>query len=245
MISEANVGIGIMGREGSQAARSADYAIPRFRHLKRLLAVHGRYSLVRNAYYIQYSFYKNMVLTFIQVYYNFFCAFTSDSILDSWYITFFNMVFTLLPPIYVGAYEKDYPEEAVENCPELYKTIKSGYKMTWLTFIGWFLSAVIHSSIIYFFIVGMGYSSGTLIENEIDDRWVYAQFLSLAITIVITYKALIEMTEQTILSLVCYLSVFGTYFGWHLIYSLFPIFELSGTNNYFWIFCNKIFDFFF
>lgn len=31
MISEANVGIGIMGREGSQAARSADYAIPRFK----------------------------------------------------------------------------------------------------------------------------------------------------------------------------------------------------------------------
>eukprot|EP01080_Neovahlkampfia_damariscottae_P005715 gene5715-9535_t len=236
MISEANVGVGIMGREGSQAARSADYAIPRFRHLKRLLAVHGRYSLVRNAYYIQYSFYKNMVLTFIQVYYNFFCAFTSDSILDSWYITFYNMIFTLLPPIYVGAYEKDYSEEAVENCPELYKKIKLGYKMTWFTFIGWFLDAVIHSAILYFFIVGIG-SYGPIVENEIDDRWVYAQYLSMATTLVITYKAMIEMTEQTVMSLLCYASIFVTYFGWHLIYSLFPIFPLSSTNNYYWIFC--------
>jgi len=42
MIQKAHVGVGVLGREGTQAARSADYAISQFRHLKRLMAVHGR-----------------------------------------------------------------------------------------------------------------------------------------------------------------------------------------------------------
>ena len=39
MIQEAHVGVGIFGREGSQAARNADYAIREFQHLKRLMVV--------------------------------------------------------------------------------------------------------------------------------------------------------------------------------------------------------------
>ena len=49
MIQQAHVGVGVLGREGTQAARSSDYAISQFRHLERLLAVHGRYSYVRIA----------------------------------------------------------------------------------------------------------------------------------------------------------------------------------------------------
>lgn len=33
MITEANVGVGVCGVEGLQAARAADYAIPLFRDL--------------------------------------------------------------------------------------------------------------------------------------------------------------------------------------------------------------------
>ena len=60
MIREADVGIGIMGKEGTQAQRAADFSIPRFKHLKTLAAVHGRYSYIRVAGVIQYAFYKNM-----------------------------------------------------------------------------------------------------------------------------------------------------------------------------------------
>jgi hypothetical protein len=47
MIQEANVGVGIYGKEGNQAARASDFALHQFRHLKRLLCVHGRYSMIR------------------------------------------------------------------------------------------------------------------------------------------------------------------------------------------------------
>ncbi len=42
MILEAHIGVGIRGKEGTQAVRSADYAISQFRFLQRLLMVHGR-----------------------------------------------------------------------------------------------------------------------------------------------------------------------------------------------------------
>ena len=37
MIQNSDVGVGIIGKEGQQAARAADYVISEFRHLKRLM----------------------------------------------------------------------------------------------------------------------------------------------------------------------------------------------------------------
>lgn len=48
MIQAADVGIGISGEEGLQAANSSDYAIAQFRFLKKLLLVHGHWSYARN-----------------------------------------------------------------------------------------------------------------------------------------------------------------------------------------------------
>ena len=79
MLQEAHVGVGIFGKEGTQAARSADYAITDFRHLKRLLAVHGRYSYIRNASIIQASFYKNTTGSLLQVMFMFANGFSGQT----------------------------------------------------------------------------------------------------------------------------------------------------------------------
>ena len=58
MIQEANVGCGLLGHEGSQAAMSADYAFGQFRFLTKLLIVHGRWSYQRIADMHSNFFYK-------------------------------------------------------------------------------------------------------------------------------------------------------------------------------------------
>eukprot|EP00005_Dracoamoeba_jomungandri_P010052 CAMPEP_0174265016 /NCGR_PEP_ID=MMETSP0439-20130205/24844_1 /TAXON_ID=0 /ORGANISM="Stereomyxa ramosa, Strain Chinc5" /LENGTH=1052 /DNA_ID=CAMNT_0015351215 /DNA_START=97 /DNA_END=3252 /DNA_ORIENTATION=+ len=84
MIQKAHVGIGIFGKEGTQAARAADYAIHQFKHLKRLLVVHGRNNLIRSAGLIQFSFYKNICYILSFVWFSFFSAWTAQTLYDSW-----------------------------------------------------------------------------------------------------------------------------------------------------------------
>ena len=58
MIQEANVGIGIYGKEGRNAALSADFAFAKFKYLQRIILVHGYLYYSRTSYLVQYFFYK-------------------------------------------------------------------------------------------------------------------------------------------------------------------------------------------
>ena len=69
MIQAAHVGVGISGMEGLQAARSADFAIAQFRFLRKLLLVHGGWAYSRMSKLILYSFYKNITLYLIQLWF--------------------------------------------------------------------------------------------------------------------------------------------------------------------------------
>ncbi|CAK9063797.1 unnamed protein product [Durusdinium trenchii] len=62
MLQEAQVGVGISGREGRQAVNCADFAISQFRYLARLMLVHGRWNYRRACKFVIYSFWKNAVL---------------------------------------------------------------------------------------------------------------------------------------------------------------------------------------
>jgi phospholipid-translocating ATPase len=63
MIMEGDVGVGIYGKEGRQAANNADFAIGEFKFLRRLLLVHGRWNYIRQSKTFLYSMHKNMVIT--------------------------------------------------------------------------------------------------------------------------------------------------------------------------------------
>lgn len=49
---------GVIGKEGRQAARNSDYAVPKFKHLKKMLLVHGHFYYIRISELVQYFFYK-------------------------------------------------------------------------------------------------------------------------------------------------------------------------------------------
>ncbi|XP_020925533.1 probable phospholipid-transporting ATPase IF isoform X9 [Sus scrofa] len=93
MIQEAHVGIGIMGKEGRQAARNSDYAIARFKFLSKLLFVHGHFYYIRIATLVQYFFYKNVCFITPQFLYQFYCLF-SQQMFGNW--TFGTLVFTVM-----------------------------------------------------------------------------------------------------------------------------------------------------
>lgn len=67
MIQEAHVGLGIVGKEGRQAARCADFAFANFCMIKKVFLVHGYYYSHRLALLVLYFFYKNLVFMLLQV----------------------------------------------------------------------------------------------------------------------------------------------------------------------------------
>ncbi|KAK6048327.1 IC domain protein, HAD ATPase, P-type family, partial [Cooperia oncophora] len=91
MIQAANVGIGISGEEGLQAASASDYAIPRFHFLRRLLLVHGAWNHDRSVKVILYSFYKNICLYIIELWFAIFSAWSGQTIFERWTIGLFNV----------------------------------------------------------------------------------------------------------------------------------------------------------
>ena len=72
MISAANVGIGIFGVEGSEAASNADYAIVEFKHIKRLMFHHGMNIAYKMNLFIQMFFFKQIMYSIVPFYFAFF-----------------------------------------------------------------------------------------------------------------------------------------------------------------------------
>lgn len=147
MIQAANVGVGISGREGHQAARAADVAISQFGHLQKLLLVHGRLAHRRTAHIAQYTFYKSMCICAVQIMFNASCAFSGCSLLDTFALTTYNLVYTFLPGLAL-AVDMDYTVDQLMDAPDLYLQSQAAAWITLSTFASWATRAVIQPAII-------------------------------------------------------------------------------------------------
>uniref|UniRef100_A0A8C9U0F7 Phospholipid-transporting ATPase n=1 Tax=Scleropages formosus TaxID=113540 RepID=A0A8C9U0F7_SCLFO len=121
MIKTAHIGVGISGQEGMQAVLASDYSFAQFRHLQRLLLVHGRWSYFRMCNFLCYFFYKNFAFTLVHFWFGFFCGFSAQTVYDQWFITLFNIVYTSLPVLAMGLFDQDVNEKNSIRFPKLYE----------------------------------------------------------------------------------------------------------------------------
>lgn len=108
MILQAHVGVGILGKEGQQAARSADYAIGQFKFLKPLMFVHGREAYRRNAFLVKYTFYKNILYVSTNYFLGFWSAFSSQLMYEKYIYILWNITMTSLPIMYFALFDFEY-----------------------------------------------------------------------------------------------------------------------------------------
>ncbi|XP_029084322.1 probable phospholipid-transporting ATPase IIB isoform X3 [Monodon monoceros] len=66
MIQAADCGIGIEGKEGRQASLAADFSVSQFKHIGRLLVVHGRSSYKRSAALSQFVMHRGLIISTMQ-----------------------------------------------------------------------------------------------------------------------------------------------------------------------------------
>jgi phospholipid-transporting ATPase len=106
MIQAAHIGVGISGQEGMQAVMASDFAIAQFRFLTDLLLVHGRWSYIRITKVVAYFFYKNLAFTLTQFWFTLYTGFSGQRFYDDWFQSLYNVLFTALPVIVVGIFDK-------------------------------------------------------------------------------------------------------------------------------------------
>lgn len=106
MIMEAHIGVGIRGKEGSQAVRSADYAIGKFKFLQKLIMAHGRWGYRRVGMFICYYFYKNVILVFCELYFAFFNGYSGQIYFADWLPMLYNVFWTSWPCIFTFIFER-------------------------------------------------------------------------------------------------------------------------------------------
>ena len=105
MIMEAHIGVGVRGKEGTQAVRSADYALSQFFYLHRLLLVHGRQGYRRVSWVICYYFYKNIVLVFTEIFFSLENGYSGQIFFADWLQTLYNALWSSWACLFAYALE--------------------------------------------------------------------------------------------------------------------------------------------
>ncbi len=161
MIQVADIGIGIYGKEGNEAANSADYAIGEFKILRRLLLHHGRFISMRFGFFMYFFFYKNFIYTMTQLYFSFYSGFSGVTHWESLYANLYNVV-TGFPVGTMAVVEEDIDLENPKYAmfmPYLFRrTRDDGEAFSYFRFFWWFFYGMI-CALINFLVCAYGTSS--------------------------------------------------------------------------------------
>ena len=107
MITTANVGVGVFGKEGTQAVQFADFAIGEFKVLWKLMLLIGRLNYMRISSGVLIYLFKNFLLMVPQFIFGCFCLFSGQSIFEGWFLSFYNTIFTTFPLFYIAVLDTD------------------------------------------------------------------------------------------------------------------------------------------
>ena len=121
MITLADVGIGIRGLEGSEAARNSDFAIGEFRNLKPLMYIHGRENYRRNSVLLLYIIWRNMYITLTSLFWGFYNGFSGQPLFHELLISYFQVLYTSIGISIYSLTDREYDDKTLLSRPEAYE----------------------------------------------------------------------------------------------------------------------------
>ena len=230
MIQEAHIGVGISGNEGMQAVRSADYAIGQFRFLKRLMLVHGRWNYRRVCAVILYSFYKGIAFNMTLFCFGFFNGSSGTTLYESWLGSGWNVIWTFLPIIFLGAFDQDVPEDTVLAHPALYRVGQQNFDLNKERMGLFVATAAAHALILFGLVYGSFYLTLTAADGTTDGLYIMGTTLNCCLTITVNLKVVQLTNMMTAWNAFAISSAVAAWFLFVLGYS--ELFGLSGGDFY-------------
>ncbi|XP_061026355.1 probable phospholipid-transporting ATPase IIB isoform X1 [Eubalaena glacialis] len=202
MIQAADCGIGIEGKEGRQASLAADFSVPQFRHIGRLLVVHGRSSYKRSAALSQFVMHRGLVISTMQAVFSSVFYFASVPLYQGFLMVGYATVYTMFP-VFSLVLDQDVKPEMAMLYPELYKDLTKGRSLSCKTFLVWVLISIYQGGILM---------SGALVLFESE----FVHVVAISFTaLVLTELLMVALTVRTwhwlmavaeLLSLGCYVA---------------------------------------
>ncbi|KZF21400.1 phospholipid-translocating P-type ATPase [Xylona heveae TC161] len=147
MIQAADVGVGIVGKEGRQASLAADFSIEQFCHLTKLLVWHGRNSYKRSAKLAQFVIHRGLIISVCQTMFSIASKFEPNALYRDWLLVGYATVYTMAP-VFSLVLDKDVDEDLANLYPELYKELTEGRSLSYRTFFIWVFVSIYQGSII-------------------------------------------------------------------------------------------------
>ncbi|KAF5376750.1 hypothetical protein D9615_007897 [Tricholomella constricta] len=184
MIQAADVGVGIVGKEGRQASLAADFSVTQFSFLTKLLLWHGRNSYRRSAKLAQFVIHRGLIISIMQAVFSAIFYFAPIALYQGWLMAGYATVYTMAP-VFSLVLDRDVNEDLALLYPELYKELTKAGSSTFggsttangtcvsLTWAGWdFLTgaAIMIMSLVLFeneFLHIVSISFTALILNEL------------------------------------------------------------------------------
>ncbi|KIW86236.1 hypothetical protein Z517_01631 [Fonsecaea pedrosoi CBS 271.37] len=230
MIQEAHLGIGIAGKEGLQAARTSDYSIAQFRFLLKLLLVHGRWHYVRICKYLLGTLWKEMMFYNAQALYQRWNGYTGTSLYEPWSLSMFNTLFTSLPVIFLGVFEKDLAASTLLAVPELYNYGQRDRGFNFWIYLRWSALAVCEAVLVYFMIYGM---YGLALFTRDQELYAFGSLVFTACVVIISLKLqFIELHHKSVMAAIAIFLSVGGWWLWNLILSsIYPFNPVYSVNH--------------
>ncbi|KAL6700924.1 hypothetical protein J3F84DRAFT_359642 [Trichoderma pleuroticola] len=197
MIQAADVGVGIVGKEGRQASLAADFSIEQFCHLVKLLVWHGRNSYKRSAKLAQFVIHRGLIIAVCQTMYSIALKFEPEGLYKNWLMVGYATVYTAAPVLSL-VLDKDVDEDLANIYPELYKELTSGRSLSYRTFFVWVLVSIYQGGMI------QGLSQ---ILTEVDSK----RMVSVSYTVLVLNELLMVAIEITTWHPLMIISIVGTF----------------------------------
>ena len=149
MIQEADVGIGIVGKEGLQASLASDYSIKEFKNLSILILWWGRIAYKNTSTMANFIVHRGLIIAFCQFFFSLMFYFNPVPLYNGFLTFGFSTIFTNLPIISI-LLDQDVDKKNVLNFPNLYKILLKGREINLKNFLWWLFKAIIQANIIMF-----------------------------------------------------------------------------------------------
>eukprot|EP00761_Pharyngomonas_kirbyi_P013462 gb/GECH01013491.1/.p1 GENE.gb/GECH01013491.1/~~gb/GECH01013491.1/.p1 ORF type:complete len:1089 (+),score=243.03 gb/GECH01013491.1/:1-3267(+) len=147
MIQAADCGLGIVGKEGKQAAMAADFSITQFSYITRLILWHGRNSYKRSARLSQFVIHRGLIISVIQALFSAIYYFAAIPIYTGWLLVGYSTYYTCAPVFSIVS-DEDVTEDVAFNYPQLYTELQKGRSLSYKTFIVWIFKGVYQGGVI-------------------------------------------------------------------------------------------------